>query len=105
MSTAVAAKLIPSAALCSLSLSLWPSVENDQQIRGVLLGDQRFKSLMYADETVVIVRSYAEVDRLHRIFNQYRLVLGALVNWRKSFLMLVGNIGPISIPGMETVIV
>ena len=69
-------------------------------LEGVAIGDLWLKSLMYADDMVVIIKNQDEANAIMQILELYCRATGAKVNWAKSFLMRVGNVPPIDIPGV-----
>ena len=69
-------------------------------MKGVAVGNLWLKSLMYADDTVVVIRNQEEADAIMKILELYCRATGAKVNWAKSFLMRIGNLPAIEIPGV-----
>lgn len=72
------------------------------RIEGLSLnGTPLWKVLMFADDTVVIIRNQSEADEVTHVFNQFEEAIGQRVNWTKSYLLPIGRTPPLRIPNVR----
>ena len=74
----------------------------ESRLSGALAGSQIIKVLMYADETLDIIRTQEELNLLLGLLVIYGLASGSRINWEKCYLLITGGL-PITIPGVQAV--
>lgn len=75
-------------------------------ITGVNLATMVLKTLMYADDTAIILRNQEEATLVKRILDLFSQASGSRINWDKSYLLRVGgcpeiHLGEIKTPTLE----
>lgn len=89
--------------LCTIVIeALAEAVLQSPDVTGVSLSSTLIKTLMYADDTVVVLKNRTEAEAMTRLLHRYGLATGAKVNWNKSCLLTVGE-AEIHIPEVRRV--
>ena len=67
------------------------------------MGGTTIKTIMYADNTTILIRSQTEADLLASILALYSRATGAKINWEKSYLLKVKALRQLMILGARLV--
>ena len=72
-------------------------------MKKVAMSDLWIKSLMYANDIVMIIKNQEKANAIMKILELYYRIIEAKVNWKKFFLMKIRNLSNIEISKMRNI--
>ena len=88
--TAQGCPLSPLLYLCVME-AFSRTVKNDPRVKGIRVGRSEFKLSQFADDTVLLLRTFDSIDRVWRILETVRRATGQTVNANKTEGLLLGR--------------